>query len=39
MLETVNINAQSENVGRSIQDEVMDALNRILLSGDRLALE
>lgn len=39
MLETVNINANSENVGRSIQDEVMDALNRILLSGDRLALE
>ena len=39
LLGTTNIYTQKEEAGKRIQDEVLDALNRILLSGDRLAMD
>ncbi len=39
LLGTTNIYAEKQNVGRSIQDEVTDALIRILSSGEKLAFE
>lgn len=36
---TINNYVESGNVGKSVADQVLDALNRVLMSGDRLAVE
>lgn len=39
LVETINNYVDSNNTGRKVSDDVLDALNRILISGDRLAVE
>lgn len=39
MIETINNNVSSEAVGKKVSDDVLDTLNRLFSSADRLAFE